>query len=249
VAYYDVNNDALKYASCDANCTTASNWTKVAIDTTGNVGQYASLAMDSNKPRITYYDATNKDLKYASCDANCTTASNWAKVAIDTTGNVGQYTSLVLDSSKPRVAYYDVNNDALKYASCDANCTTASNWTKVAVDSAGNVGQYASLAMDANKPRIAYYDNTNNIFRYASCDVTCATASNWTKIAVDSTTNRGQYTSLGIDSSKPRASYYDVTNGDFRYASCDTTCTTAGNWTKIILDSTGNVGQYSSTNR
>jgi len=49
------------------------------------------------------------------------------------------------------VSYYDVNNGHLKLATCTANCATASpTWQIVTVDSAGTVGQFSSLALNAS---------------------------------------------------------------------------------------------------
>jgi hypothetical protein len=149
IAYYDSsNNKNLKYAACDTACTIAANWTKISVDTISDVGTYASLALDSGKPRIAYYDASsNKALKYAACDSSCTAAASWTILTVDDSNDDGQYASLVFDGGKPRIAYHDNSSDKdLKYAACDTACTVAANWTKIAVDTAGDVGEYASLS-------------------------------------------------------------------------------------------------------
>lgn len=248
IAYIEGTNDDLRYAECNGACTTAGNWTKVTVESTNSVGSYNSLALDGTKLRLAYREFTSNDVKYAECDSNCTTAGNWTKVVVESTNTVGEYNSLVLDSGKPRITYYDATNDDLHYAECNGTCTTAGNWTKIAVDTTNTVGTYGSLNLDGTKLRAAYRYVTSGDLKYAECDANCTTAGNWTKVAIDTTNDVGRYTSLAIDTSKPRIAYYDVTNGDLRYASCDATCTTAGNWTKVTVDSTGNVGQFASIN-
>ena len=98
-------NNNLKLAHCnDVNCA-GNNESIQTVDGAGglNVGQYNSLALDaSGFPVISYYDvAATLDLKLVHCnDANCA-GSNESIVTVDSTGAVGQYTSLKLDNRQP----------------------------------------------------------------------------------------------------------------------------------------------------
>ena len=136
ISYRDLTNGDLKYATCSSGCTTASNWDIVSVDTTGVVGAYTSIAIDSNDAlHISYYDDTYDDLKYATCSSGCTTASNWDKVSVDTTGIVGRFTSIAIDSNDDvHISYTDSTNANLKYATCSSGCTFASHWNDVSVD-------------------------------------------------------------------------------------------------------------------
>jgi len=84
------------------------------VDATGIVGPHTSLALDAQgNPRISYFDGSNGDLKYA-----IWSAAGWSIETVpDPGGVVGQYCSLVFDpTGLPNIAYYDATNTALKLA-------------------------------------------------------------------------------------------------------------------------------------
>ena len=66
---------------------------------------------------ISYYDGTNDDLKVAHCsDTNCTSATI---TTLDSTGNVGKYTSVTIGADGlGLISYRDRTNTDLKVAHC-----------------------------------------------------------------------------------------------------------------------------------
>lgn len=238
-SYLHPDNHDLRYAYWDG-----SAYQNVTVYSTGKVGFYSSLALTTNgNPRIAYYSSEDSsgtvtgDLKYAYCNSNCGVSSSWGGITIDSTGDVGGHTSMALDNTdpnnpKPRIAYYDFTNQNLKFAFCDATCNLAANWTIYTVDSTGNVGQYASLALTSTGgPKMSYYDASNGNLKYASCSGSVSTwCDTWYTATVDSSSSDvGAYTSIALYNDNPKISYYDLTNGDLKYAWYGTYSTGTGN--------------------
>ena len=168
ISYYDASNGALKVAKCgNAACTGASVLS--TVDSVGNVGAYTSITLGTDgMPVISYFDATNNDLKVAKCvNATCGVSTI---TTVDSANTVGQHTSITLAADGlPVVSYYDATNNRLKVAKCvNAACTGASILSTV--DSAGNVGEYTSIALGTDGlPVISYYDSTNGDLKVAKC--------------------------------------------------------------------------------
>src|SRR5262249_2630595 len=116
VAYYRSDTGDLKLWY-DANGNFVADAGEVrTIDSTNDVGQYASLAFDpARHVSCAYYDNTTKDLKLWH-DANGNFAFDAGEiVTIDSTGDVGQFASLVFDpNGHAIVAYYRLDTTDLK---------------------------------------------------------------------------------------------------------------------------------------
>jgi hypothetical protein len=198
------------------------------VDTTGDVGQFTSIVLDSNGyPHISYEDTTNVDLKYVRW-----TGSAWDGLdgsagpdTVDAVDFVGRYSSIVLDSfGFPHISYFKTTNADLKYARWTGSAWDGLDGTAGpdAVDTTGDVGLTNSLALDSrNRPHISYFDGTNDDLKYVRW-----TGSAWDGLdgtpgpdAVDTAGNVGQFAPIALDSSnRPHICYFDLTNGDLKYA-------------------------------
>jgi hypothetical protein len=208
------------------------------VDSVGNVGQYSSLNLFSNgAPQIVYYDATNHDLKVASWNG-----TGWQfLVPLDPTplgaNDVGTYCSAAVNSTDETfVSAFDATTNSLVFA------TSVDNYTEV-LDSAGNAGNYTSIAVNnrTNTIVISYYDQPNSNLKFA---VNVSGTSAWQTSSVDTGGDVGQYSNIvtGYANDSSSILYYDATNGDLKQA-----IKWDGNpWAKRVLDSTGDVGKWPS---
>lgn len=95
----------------------SADWVVEIVDSSSQVGDYASLALDvNNNPHISYRDRGNNDLKYARYDG-----SIWhIETADSRAGYLANGTSIVLDSNnRPHIVYFESGNDRLYYAHFD----------------------------------------------------------------------------------------------------------------------------------
>jgi hypothetical protein len=251
VAYYDLTNGNLKVLHCaDPTCLDPGSSVS-APDTTGTVGLYTSTALDSaGNPVVSYYDQSNGDLKVMHCNDPGCTAGDESIASPDTAGNVGRYTSIVLDASgHPFVAYYDVTNANLKVVHCnDENCSGGGEIINTP-DTQGDVGKYASIKLAPNGwPKIAYYDATAKNLHIVNCyDVDCNDQNDLIITPDMNPVDSGLGISLAIDASgKPVMAYYEGTNGALRLVRCNDTICTNNDESISVVDSSGEVGHYPS---
>jgi hypothetical protein len=191
------------------------------MDGGGFVGTYTAIAIGTDGfPVVSYYDLTNGNLKVAKC-INAVCSSGATITAVDSVGEVGQYTAIAIGTDGlPVMSYYDFTNANLKVAKCINAACIGSAWITT-VDSGGDVGQFTAIAIGTDGlPVVSYFDATNGNLKVAKC-VNAACTGSATITTVDSAGVVGTYTSIAIGTDGlPVVSYHDATNGDLKVVKC-----------------------------
>lgn len=247
-------------AACPGN----NRWSCLLIDgddSNGNndVGLYTSLAFwhsgDHHKLGISYYDATNRALKFAEFDS---LTKLWTSSTIQYPPSIyysiGKGTSLKYRSDgRPFIAYYVVNTniegpDQLRLAQqagIGGNCgegNATGKWLCEVWDNSDNgtidgAGEFPSLDFGRNDTiYIAYYNNYNGHLKYCQSGTGC------------SYVDRGAFNIVGLSPAmlaphEPGApiqiAYYDQTNGQLKIAEfggLGTDCPFLPTWSCTIVD-------------
>jgi hypothetical protein len=218
-----------------------------ALDSTDDVGTDTSIAIGTDGfPVVSYFDFTTFDLKLVHCTST-TCGAHDTPIALDSTGSVGAYSSIGIGTDGfPVISYHDSSpNHDLKLVHCTST-TCSTHDTPITLDSTGFVGYFTSIAIGTDGfPVISYNEVTNHDLKLVHCSNTsCSTHDIITTL--DSTGSVGAYTSIAIGTDGfPVVSYYDYTTLDLKLVHCTSTaCGTHD--TATTLDSTGDVGQFTS---
>jgi hypothetical protein len=187
----------------------------------GYRAEYGSITLDAgDDAHISYYNEYGAYLTYTCYDF----LSYYPGVGtrIDESADVGQYSSIVVESrvtpQQPHIAYYDADHGDLKHTYATGPDVWHLSWFSETVDTGGeggDVGQYASMALDSSGfPHIAYYDAVGESLKYAYQD-----KNGWHTDTVDDTANVGHWSSLAIDKAgNVHIAYVDETNSVLKYA-------------------------------
>ena len=164
--------DAMLFDSCcEATCTCLT----LPPLSPGVFGRFSDLAVDGAQVLLSSYDSTYGDLVVSSHNPGSgirdeltyvdgfpqsgtpVADPNGPRSGLDEPGpNRGQHTSIALHKGAPRVAYYDVDTQDLKFARYDAS---AQSWDITAIHTGpADVGRYTSLIIDEDGiAHVAYY--------------------------------------------------------------------------------------------
>lgn len=244
-----------------------TNWGCTAIDTATNVGGAAennSYAVDRNGVGwISYYDQGNGDLRvanYVGTGGTGCALSSWTCTSVDTTNDVGQFTSIGIDSNgNPWVSYRDITNTGLRVAryvgSGGTGCASTA-WTCTAVYNTGDSGSNGtSIAFDKSGVAwVSFRDSTATdllVAKYVGSGGTGCVDSTWNCNTIASTGNVGYNSSLVFDQDNNIViSYRDATGTDLkiaRYVGNGGSCDVSPAWDCGSVDNpTNTVGHASS---
>jgi hypothetical protein len=213
-------------------------WGITTVDNTSKkagVGKYNSLVIDkSSIPHISYYDAVNDRIMYATVINGA-----WTKEAVaDTAGTFT--TSLALDpAGNPAISY----GNGLHAGDMMFAHRNKSAWIVERVEKPGNVGQFSSLVIDsAGTPHITYNDGRH----YANLNYATKNGSAWKISTIDNggaLGNTGYGSSLVVNSSGQMFVAY--TKGEKYGTLMFAQANVSGNWKTTKVDNGG--GKYKKT--
>lgn len=237
----DVTNRIL-YSQKQAGSWAIEVVTTLSISTTA---PYSSLALDQDgNAHVCYYDSWPRVLRYAGkrADAWAIELVDDGDAALVADAGSASHISITTDlAGNPHVAY---GNPTWLWLDLRYARKLQGAWIVERVGLPGRVGEYNSLALDANgAPHISCWDQSSGTLLYAR-----KTGAGWLHEVVD---QGGSWSSLAIDAQgNAHISYRSASGSDLKYARksgghwetevAEALETDAGFWTGIDLDAQGN---------
>lgn len=224
------DNNYLVYAT-----NSSGSWETTTVDDTGHASGIPDIDYGIGGVHISYYDAGSRDLMYANCVSDCSATLNWKARGVDSTGDVGNHSSIKAGKDgSVHISYFDYTNNSLKYVTVDSNGLLGA---PVTVDD--NSGGYSDISLDLNNmPHIAFYDS-EGVLKYAS-----NVSGNWDTDVLDTDSKTANFLSISVDTvDNVHISYYDTNITGLKYATNQITNQTRA-WVSVPLDTVGTSGLY-----
>ncbi|HEY1697418.1 MAG TPA: MYXO-CTERM sorting domain-containing protein [Polyangiaceae bacterium] len=159
VQWQDV--DGLPPAPTDGTCpdNSPTSWRNGLTDPGPDVGLWTSIQLDSNNnPMVSYYDATNAALKFASSpDGGKTWASHTVLEAAQS--DIGRYSKLQLVNGKPTIAFLVVEPGSGGWATSKVTVATGN----VAVPASGTDWSMQDAVIDEQTPCRAQFCSSGQV--------------------------------------------------------------------------------------
>ena len=231
IAYYDDDNDDLKFAkSTDGGL----SWATTVVDD-GCPG--ISITVDDSDNYLIAYCSSAIALNLAkSTDGGLT----WTPTTVDDSTWVLYNISITTDSSDNYlISYRDFSNDDLEFAK---STDGGSSWSTETADSTGHP-QWNSITVDlSDNYLISYYDNILYDLKFAK---STDGGGSWSTTTVESDGNVGYYNSIATDSlDNYLISYYDAGNPTLEFTK---STDGGGSWSATTtVESSGSPDGYNS---
>ncbi|NQW18162.1 MAG: collagen-like protein [Chloroflexi bacterium] len=236
IAYKDDSNKTLKVLHCgEEDCSNGN--TVTTIDSDGNVGNGASIAIGANGfPLISYRDDTARNLKVATCgNISCTDANSI--VIADDSGAVNSDTSIWIGADGlPVVSYRDFLDSFLKVMHCgDASCSASNTFQWIQNDDAD--GFYSSLAIGVDGfPVISFQGTGGTELVVVHCSsVNCQVRDVIVKVDTAGVPGFDSSIAIGGDG-MPVIAYREGSGGGLRFLRCGNIQCSSGNQIATLDD-------------
>lgn len=142
-----------------------------------------------------------------------------------------QLSLTVTPAGKPALAYYNPEDDILRYG-----VRTDGVWTFEEVDSGNFAGMYVSLAFAGDgTPHVAYYDWDDYCLKYAT-----KAGGNWLVQTPTGTNDQGYFSAIAVGTDGyPRIAYLDRTTNELKFMAWSGSA-----WSSEVAVSTGGFSSY-----
>jgi hypothetical protein len=163
VAYWDFANGDLKVALAKtASPAAPGDWVAYTLESANNPGWLCSAAELGGAMVIAHRENANGDLRFArALVAAPASPADWQTHAVDTEGDLGGRSAIVVLNGEPWVSYYDYTKKQVKVAHAATGTPSAqTDWAKHGVAVAtGSMGQYfTSMTSLGGKLAVSFED-------------------------------------------------------------------------------------------